>query len=322
MIHTNRRPLLVCLMGLGFATGLATVPAAWADTPAPKTDPKGDTKGDAGLVDLRPKFERGATSRYIMQVDSKTKTKDPKDAKKTVDSSMSQAIGLKMKVVDVKDGEATVELVYESMKISVKTADAEMNYDSEAKPKPGKKSDGLDDQDLFAPIFKQIVGTTMTMTVDSNGNIKDIKGGDALNLLGSIPGGSPVDPKSLGGLFGPISSSAAGKGKYKVGEKWTNQDSLSVGPLGDFKMTTEHTLVSHRAGRADVTVAGKADAKSESDAAMSPDKFKLKNATYRGKYTWDTSRGRLISMDLEQSTAIGGQLDAQTTSTMKITERK
>jgi hypothetical protein len=305
---------------LALSAGVLPLSAARADTPAKKPDSSPIT----GLVDLRPKFERGVVTRYTMVVDSKTKNAVPGDPKKFVESSTAQTIGLRMKVLDVKDGESTVELVYESMKIKAVTDGETFEFDSNAKPDPKKKADPLDPQALLKPIFDQIVGQTMTMTVDSDGRIKDIKGGEALGLLGQIPGGGggAVDPKALGQLFGPISSSGQAGGKRRVGEKWTSTDDLSVSALGDFRMVTDHTLQSHSAGRAEVLVNGRAEAKSEGDAMTSPNALKLKASRYTGKYVWDTIRGKLSSMEIEQSVSVGGAVDATTSSTMKVTEKK
>ncbi len=304
---------------LALCAGVLPVSVARADTPAKKPD----TSPITGLVDLRPKFERGVVTRYSMVVESKTKNAVPGDPKKFVESSTAQTIGLRMKVLDVKDGESTVELVYESMKIKAVTDGETFEFDSNAKPDPKKKPDPLDPQALLKPIFDQIVGQTMTMTVDSDGKIKEIKGGEALGLLGQIPGGGgAVDAKSLGQLFGPISSSGQAGGKRRVGEKWTSTDDLSVSALGDFRMVTDHTLQSHSAGRAEVLVNGRAEAKSEGDAAMSPNALKLRASRYAGKYVWDTIRGKLSSMEIEQSVSVGGAVDATTSSTMKVTEKK
>jgi len=296
----------------------AFAPVAHADSPTRKPE-----SSSIGLVDLRPKFERGSVTRYTMVVESKTKNAVPGEPKKFIESSTAQTIGLRMKVLDVKDGESTVELVYESMKIKAVSDGETFEFDSAAKPDPKKKADPLDPAAILKPIFDQIVGQKMTMTVDSDGRIKEIRGGEALGLLGQIPGGGgAVDPKSLGQLFGPISSSGQAGGKRRVGEKWTSTDDLSVSALGDFRMVTDHTLQSHSNGRADVLVNGRAEAKSEGDAAMSPTALKLKASKYTGKYVWDTNRGKLSSMEVEQSVTIGGAIEATTSSTMKVTEKK
>lgn len=370
----NKNMTRAWVVGLVLAAGVRTVawPArAFADTPKDRPASSPVTVDENGLVDLRPKWERGTVTRYTMEVSSTNAIKDPnapaarakptapgtgkaaptgKDksaaAEGMIQSKMTQTIGLKMRVVEVgggggkggkgKNGDgpagggATVELVYESVKIALETPEMKMEYDSAAggagnpKGKPTKKSDGLDDQDLLRPIFDKIVGTTMTLVFDENGEITEVRGGEQLNMLGSMSGMSnpgAFDPKSMGSLFGPIGGSGTGMGKRKVGEKWSNTDALNVGPLGEFVMKTHHTLRSHSGGRAEVQVEGKAEAKSEGDAAMSPDKLKLKNSLYRGKYVWDTKKGQLQSMELEQAVEIGGAVDAKSDSVVKVTRK-
>lgn len=365
-MHTknNRRAWVLALIlaaGAWGVTAVALPASAIADTPKDRPGSSPVSVDESGLVDLRPKWEKGAVTRYTMEVTSTNAIKDPnapaapasspatkpapkgKDknaAEGTIQSKMTQTIGLKMRVVDVGGGKggkgkngdgpsaggggATVELVYESVKIALETPDMKMEYDStagNAKGKPAKKSDGLDDQDLLKPIFDKIVGTTMTLVFDENGEITEVRGGEQLNMLGSMSGmANPgaFDPKSMGSLFGPIGGSKGGMGKRKVGEKWSNTDALNVGPLGEFIMKTQHTLRSHTGGRAEMQVDGKAEAKSEGDAATSPDKIKLKNSLYRGKYIWDTKKGQLQSMELEQSVQVGGAVEAKSDSVVKI----
>lgn len=344
------------------AGGVGGVGSAVGDTPKERPGGGGGTlpssnPSAAGLVDLRPKWEKGAITRYTLEMSNTNTIVDPtppnaptpspdpktkKATKATIESKMKQTIGLKLRVVEVGgkggkngDGEgvggATVELVYESVKIALESGDMKMEYDSAAggaagaaKSKPAKKSDGLDDQDLLKPIFDKIVGTTMTLVFDENGEITEVRGGEQLNMLGSMSGvanpggGGAFDPKSMGSLFGPIGGSKGGMGQRKVGETWTNTDALNVGPLGEFVMKTRHTLRSHSGGKAEVQIDGKAEAKSEGDAAMSPDRTKLKNSLYKGKYVWDTKKGQLQSMELEQSVEIGGAVEAKSGSVVKI----
>ncbi|CAN5848757.1 hypothetical protein BH11PLA1_BH11PLA1_14790 [soil metagenome] len=306
-----------------------SVPAATPMDQAPKERapvnpaPERVRMDEGGGVDLRPKFVKGQTLKYQMEVNSKSKVTPPGGKKEdAADSSMLQAIGLTMQVVEVKEGVATVKLVYDSFKVKVKTKDAELEYDSQIKPDPRKKRDGLDDQDLFGPIFQQMVGTTMMLTVDRDGKITSVTGGENLNLLGGIPGAGGVDPKALGALFGPINTAGTAGGRRNVGDKWTSTDSMSVGPLGQFTMVTTNHLVNARAGMAEVQVVGAASANSQGEVDLAGSTVKLRNATYKGKYTWDTERGRLVGMEMEQSTQIGGQVEATSSSTMKVTTRK
>lgn len=330
MQRVNRRMRRSCVFALVLFAGAATgfVPAVvLGDTPGVKEPAKPDRKAEVGDVDLRPKWEKGVLTRYSIQQESKSSTANPQDPKAKIESKTKQTIGLSLKVIDVKpDGVATVEMVYDSLKIEMSTADMDVTYDSTTrkggknaapgKSTPGKKPAGELD-DIIGPMFDNIVGSKLTLTMDRDGNISEVKGGEALNALGSI-GGAGIDPKSMGQLFGQISPGKNG-GVHKVGDKWTNKDPLNVGPLGEFTMITEHTLNSHRGQRAEVSVNGRAEADSESGAAMSPDKIKLKHTTYKGKYVWDTGKGRLLSFEMEQSLAVGGALEATSSGTTKIT---
>jgi hypothetical protein len=212
---------------------------------------------------------------------------------------MEQEIGFVLRVTDTsaEDG-ATVELVHESIKLTLKSGDTEMFYDSTAPKRPN------DDSDLIEPFLKGIVGSKMTIRFDATGNVKDIQGGGQLGMPGAMGQlGIPADPKSIGSLFGPISTRSAGRGLYHVGERWTNDDNVDTGPLGSFRMVTQHTLKSAQAGTAEVVFNGRIEPGSESGKPGSG--FQLKDSHYDGKYVWDTQRGQLKSMQSDQEIEIG-----------------
>ncbi len=304
-----------------------------------------DSRSLAGLVDLRPKFHKGQETRYTLKIKSDndlgipsmvpdmdlsrpkpptpapispTPTKPGQPAQPTApaDNStrqvMDEEIGFVIRVTkeaSQEDG-ATVELVYERLKVSLKHGDSEIFYDSTAPKRPN------DDSDLMEPFFKGIVGSRIAIKFDANGNIKDIQGGDG----GTMPGmmqQAGLDPKSIGSLFGPISSSKSGKGLYKVGEKWNNVDDVDNAMIGRFRMVTEHNLRSANPLNADVYFTGRIEPGSESGRPGSP--FQIKDSRYQGKYTWDTALGQLKSMESEQeitldsAAAQGKNLKAKTT---------
>jgi hypothetical protein len=311
----------------------------------------------AALVDLRPKWERGQVIRYRMTQNSSSAMPDGQDSKKTLTITNDQTIEFSLRVREVNrsSGEATVEMVYDAVKIKLDGGPIEVDFDSKTstpKPAPAKKPAGggggggggskdpldalgealgglqnLDPKAMLNEHFQKMVGMTLTMTIDSRGVITSVSGGselDATGLLSAMGGGGgaggagggggggrgggggggggrPPPAAQLGGsIFGPIGTAESGfTGLARVGQKWTHVNDLSVGPLGAMKMITEHTLKSASRGVAELTFAGRVDPKS----ADQPATAQLNSATQRGTYSWDTARGQLISMTMEQRVA-------------------
>ncbi len=284
----------------------------------------------AALVDLRPKWERGQVIRYRMTQNSSSAMPDIKDGKKTVTITNDQTIEFSLRVREVNrsSGEATVDMVYDAVKIKLDGGPLEVDFDSKtSKPAPAKKPAGgggggskdpldalgealgnlqnLDPKAMLNEHFQKMVGMTLTMTIDSRGVITNVSGGSELDATGLLSamggaGGGASGVQQGGSIFGPIGTAESGfTGLARVGQSWTHVNDLSVGPLGAMKMVTEHTLKSAGRGVAELTFAGRVDPKSADQQAAA----QLSGATQRGTYSWDTARGQLISMTMEQRVA-------------------
>lgn len=287
----------------------------------------GDPRGTGGTIDLRPRFPVGRETRYVMRIKSDGTVDiaglvpglgaDPEADKDGTKQQMEQEIGFVLRVTSGTQEEgATVEMVQERIKISIKHGSDEIFYDSTAPRRPN------DDADLIEPYIKSVVGSKLTIRFDADGNVKDIQGGGELGMPGAMGRlGIPTDAKSIGSLFGPISNRTAGRGLYRVGERWTNTDQVDTGPIGSFRMVTQHTLRSAQAGSAEVIFNGRIEPGSETGKPGSP--FQVKDSRYQGKYVWDTHAGQLKSMESEQEIEIAagqgakGGMKAKTTVTVK-----
>lgn len=306
----------------------------------------------AGDVDLRPKWERGQSIRYRMTQDSSSAMPDMSNPKKTTSVRNRQTVDFTLRVKDVnkETGVATVDMVYDALKIKLEGAGFDIDFDSSKTPPPAKTpakspaptkapadadpmetikqlQDGLQSLDpakLIGDQFQKMVGTTLTLTIDKSGVITNVSGGSELDPTGLLtqmgaPGGS--SPQAGGGLFGPITTADGGyTGLVRVGQKWTHTDSMSVGPLGAMRMLTEHTLRSAGRGTAEVAFAGRIDPQSAADNAAA----QLKSATQSGSYTWDTTKGQLVRMNMEQrvvqnqpGTTSGAEATSSTTMTVE-----
>lgn len=313
------------------ACGVAALSPCASAQDRPREPERKTLVPDPSLVDLRPKWEKGQQIRYTLELknaslnDAKPaapKTRPgakqpPKAGQPTLKDNESRStvqMGLVFKVKEVSpDKEATVDVTIDRLKLSTLTPDGEVEFDS-SKPSKGGEDD------LMGEAFKSIVGTTMTMTVDRNGTITKVTGGEGLALLGGAGGGAGAPGTAQ--LFGPIFSGRPAKGEARIGDSWDYDDALTTGLLGDFKMKVRHTLTGLRGSDAVVSIRGQIDPKSEAPGSSA---FQVKDSSYNGQYLWDTTKGQLKSMETSMSVRLDGKtgdnqdLATRNEATVKIT---
>jgi hypothetical protein len=351
--------ILAATIGLASFGSLAGAQQETRPIPPLRQPGREPAQPSAGDIDLRPKWERGQAIRYRMTQDSTSAMPDMADAKKTTSVRNRQTVDFTLRVKDVnkETGVATVDMVYDALKIKLDGAGFDIDFDSSKSkpaatpkaPAPGKGKPsanpadadpmetikqlqeglaGLDPAKLIGEQFQKMVGTTLTLTIDKSGVITNVAGGSELDptgLLGQMGAAAPGSnaPQAGGGLFGPITTADGGyTGLVRVGQKWTHTDSMSVGPLGAMRMLTEHTLRSAGRGTAEVAFAGRIDPQSAAGNASA----QLKSATQSGSYTWDTAKGQLLRMNMEQRVVqsqpgTNSGADATSSTTMTVERR-
>lgn len=126
----------VCVLAV---CGTALAQAGNPTMPDMAKPPARDPEVRPGLVDLRPKFKKGQEIRYVLEQNSRNQVRgpDPKDETFNQDQKLTQRIGLVMRVVEAGDEGATIQVVYDSIKITMDTGDDSATFDSSApKTKP------------------------------------------------------------------------------------------------------------------------------------------------------------------------------------------
>lgn len=266
----------------------------------------------SGKVNLRPRFEKGQELRYTMVIESSTADSQAGDPQ-----SSSQEIGLLLRCTKA-DTEAgyTLDLVYESLRMKVRSPLATIEFDS---TRPAKADDPAD------AALRTIVGLTLPVTMDKDGNISAVGSGDGAvgavgALVGQFSGGDMIK-----GMFGPIMTGRKSTGEASVGESWTNDDTID-GPPGQMKISLTHTLDSHSGGKATIPMRGKVTL-SPSSGAGTPGKVAIRDSTISGKTVWDTSLGQLVSLESRQRVVVDTSHEGQTSSqtqemNVRVTKRK
>lgn len=290
-------------------------------------------------VDLRPRFEPGTSVRYTLEQNSSSKTGSDRDKTKNTSSQMDQTIWLSMRTLQVDpSGVATVEVTYERIKLAIDSGEFKASFDSAdtpgqesdptnpVRPAPGatpptksptksptrtparpqapdkRTTEDRENAEMLAQVVRPMLGSKLTLTIDAAGNILSATGGSELapSSLVGLDGMKSLPTRGNAGLLGPIFTAKKSTGRARVGETWTSDDSLDASSLGSMRMHTTHTLRSVTGNLASVDLAGSIDKSSES--ASGP--VQIKDSSFAGRYKWDTERGQLDSMDLNQSVSV------------------
>lgn len=269
----------------------------------------------ARTVDLRPRWQQGAESRLVLTLDQNN-TVSGQLGLGDSEQVVKQEITLRERVIkaDPEKG-ATVELIYERVKVKLDSDAGSVDYDSDkpeggGKPKPQRKNDGLDFLDdmvaqSIEPYLKRVAGTKLTVTIDGDGKITSVEGGESLTVpgLGGPVGGLKPSADGLSPLFGPITTMQQGQAsRVKVGDTWTHSDTFDLQPLGGLKMVTKHALKSIDGGGSEATVTFMGHIEPGTASPTAP--LAIKVANYSGSYIWDARAGRLKSMTGDQETQI------------------
>lgn len=286
----------------------------------------------ARTVDLRPRWQPGAESRLVLTLEQSNTVSGQMGLGDT-EQVVKQEITLRERVIKADpEAGATVELIYERVKVKLDSDAGSVDFDSDkpdgdGKPKPQRKNDGLDFLDdmvaqSIEPYLKRIAGTKLTVTIDGDGKITSVEGGESLTVpgLGGPVGGLKPNADGLSPLFGPITTMQQGQAaRVKVGDTWTHSDTFDLQPLGGMKMVTKHALKSIDGSEATVTFMGHIEPGTASPTAP----LTIKMGNYSGSYVWDTRAGRLQSMKGNQethieTTAVSGGASMKSKGTMNV----
>lgn len=305
-------------------------PAAIDPNKGPAPTAPTDRAGD-GEVALTPRFIKGSTTRYALQIVTDQKNTCPQEPDLGGTQKLDQGFDLALKVVESSEERSVIELSVERVRLGMSNDSAAATVDSGPPAKPGApaptpakpKAQTPDDRELEELLQAQaarMIGEKMTITTDSAGKITKVSGGslglDPVALLGGggdAGGGGGAAPSTPGAAEGGggalqwLISGASGQPSHaRVGQTWTNQDSLGQTPLGDFRMTTKYAVQSVRAGKAEIrftgAIGGPEEARSPSQAVQ------IKRSNYSGAYAWDGRAGQLSRMSATMETEIEANL--------------
>lgn len=245
----------------------------------------------ARTVSLRPKWSKGQELRYTLRLDVGSRT-ESEEAGLSGGNTIQQDIGLLLRVKEVNaETGAVVDLVYESLKLKMTQDDTVIEFDSD---KPAKADDAND------PLLRPIVGLTLELRLDRDGNIKSISGGEKLaGTQAAAIANNFTGADIIKSLMGPVFSLRPGRAAAAVGDTWTNEDVITAA-LGDMKLTTTTTLKSLNGAVANLGIRGTiALTPSGGTGGLPP--ISIKDSSFTGDAQWNTETGSLVTMTTKQS---------------------
>lgn len=252
-------------------------------------------------INLRPRFTKGQELRYTMRLDASTKLTG--EEAPAGNQRIEQDIGLVLKVRDV-NGEtgASVDLVYESLRFKLTQGDTVMDFDS---TKPARKDDPTD------AMLRPIVGLTLELKIDKDGNITSVSGGEKLAAgPGAMLANNFTGADVIRSLMGRVMTLRRGAGEASVGESWTDEDVIAS-MMGDMKITTTTTLKSMNGATAVLGLRGVFGLTPAGGTTGLPS-IAVKDSTYTGEAQWNTETGTLVSMTTRQTIAVEQALGDKT----------
>lgn len=317
------------LLAAGLALGTSVVGAAGRE-PAPAVEPL-----PQGAFDLRPKFRMGQDRRVLLKLESHETSPDllaetedgdaqaPKRSPKAnkpgtaAESEMNtwQEFVLVFKPVKVGEEVSEVDVVFESIKSKVEGPGVDDTFDSskpapkQTKPSPQspKSSDPLQQLEALAKppsleeLMRPLVGDKLTLTIDRDGTITDVRGGQKLvralnpmapNALAQMGGDAPIRDlfKSMVGT--------PGKPHARPGETWSSATNLDVFPIGNASLRTDYKLTGVRGDNGSIVFKG--GLKPREDASPGGGGLTISKAEYSGTTDWDQADGFARGMNAKQ----------------------
>lgn len=355
MMEHRRRIGVVRVLVLGTLTGLLTLRVLAEPAPAePSSSPpaKSPVEIPSGTFDLRPKFRIGQDRRVRLNLESRESrpellaetdepSKKPGTSKADSDMNTKQEFVLVFRPVKVSDETAEVDVVFESIKSRVEGPGVDDTFDSSKpapkknttkdnkNPRPASNNDPLSGLDALAQppsleeTLRPMVGEKLTLTVDRDSNVIDVKHGE--KLVRALNPMAPEAMMQVGGetplreLFKSIVGTP-GKPHAKPGESWSSATTMNVFPIGDTALRTDYRLSDVRGDTGTIAFAG--ELKPRDEPSPGAGGLKLNKAAYSGSTLWDQKDGFPRSMQSKQELRAELKLGQQTVplnQTQKVT---
>ncbi len=269
----------------------------------------------AQTVDLRPKLVEGNSTWYETVQTSTSAMRSPSVG---IDREETSSLTTRMRLTTVEidpNGGGEMEAVID--RVTVKSPiGGGADFDSDTTP-------DTDAGNPIAPAMRTLVDHPITLRVDAEGIITEIRGLEGLFPRG--PTGAALNgmfgPDAMKQMFQPVVATGSGRNSARrVGSSWSTTSELNL-PTGKVKMNATHTLREVAGSIARVTIKGSLDSADGLTDALG---LTIKHHSYSGEYRWDLETGEAASITVDQrmefvSDRQGLEMDMAVTSKIKTT---
>lgn len=276
-----RRTLLMAL-SLAGALLAGAGPASAQDTP-PSED----------RVDLAAQLTAGDEQSYTFRTETKQSMAVGAAPPQMQGSEVESLLRTRVREVDA-EGVATVQFVYERMKVNVGSPNGNFEFDSEW---PIARDAG----NPIAPAVRHLVGKSIVARIDAEGQLLDMQ---PIDTTGADPNvarmmADLVNPESFRQLVVLLYGLKSDPSTAGVGETWSSQNALPSG-MGSMEITREFTLESVIAGKAYVNIGGGIELVVDPSLPKQPgaEFLEWKGGTVDGRVVWDSRNGRLDKVEV------------------------
>jgi hypothetical protein len=272
-------------------------------------------------VSLKPNLTPGYEARVVMEVKRTTTEKlgMAPGGGKAPERMLTghQTIGFLMKVVRSDESGAVVTLRIDDIDMKASTPRGEFAWNSADPRKPG------DNSNLALTVSRPMLGATITLTLDKDGNITGSDNGGVNMPTGDLADYARlvVGNEEARARWSPILAPKKADAIAKVGESWKLVEAMKNPPIGRFDTNMDLRLVSAEKRSARIEMTGNYSLAAFPEGATLL--FEVKDSKVAGSIEWDRTTGLFKTAEFDlmielQGTAQGLPIQRRTETIIKF----
>lgn len=260
-----------------------------------------------GEIDLRPRFARGQTIRYTLEVEAISRESTRPGLRQGGDVDNEQRtwvrLDLVLKVREAEPGQGSeIEMGIERVRVRSDGAGGRIGFDSARKP-----AGGGDEEGMLESALRKVTDSPLVLKLDGVGNVVSVTGGEGLAALAGLVGSMPRDASA--GVFSNVVPARKATGVARVGESWTNEDVIDSPLLGRVRLRTTHRLARVDGEAAEIELSGTGVGADEGEWRMrTPLGLEISGLRQQGRYAWGTREGALRRLETSMTCQVRGEI--------------
>lgn len=251
----------------------------------------------AGDIDLRLKLDPAEVLKYQLQAESS----DQIGAEGRPGQQRTSKQDLTFTLTGISSGPegTSATLTFDAINIVAATPKGSSGFNS-ADP---VENDATND---LARTLRPIIGKPLTLTIDADGKITKVEGGEG--LIPATPmsemANQFITPSGVQQLIGGVWWMCAPASGVAVGGTWTCEDTSDMAQMGKYARTSLFTLKNATDAEATIEFTGNLDR--EVSGKQNP--FTLQESSYSGGLVWDRAAGAASKLTRDMQVTLQSEL--------------